>query len=165
MRLARMKLISCLLLAGIPAVAWIGSEVRWANVNSPRDKFSSVTEYLASGRLPSRVTALTTNGSTYLVAYSPMDCWLAVPSGPAAYVFDESGDMVVWSRDTVDDGSFQAAWPLRQQVEASVEDLKRLGFHQDDAGNSRYGDQPQHELPAAGAGADREVLPKGRTLR
>lgn len=139
MRISRKELIVCLLLIGIPGIAWIGSEVRWARVNSPRGKFASVREYLAAGRLPSRVAMLATNGGTFLIAYSPMDCWLAMPSGPAAYVFDESGRMVSWSRDTGEDSRFQSDWPMRQQEKASIDDLKRLGFQDDSAAN---GSQP-----------------------
>ncbi len=135
MRISRKELIVCFVLLGIPAVAWLGSEVRWARINSPQGKFSSVSEYLTAGRLPSRVTKFTTNGSTFIIAYSPMDYWLAVPSGAAAYVFDESGRMVAWSGDTGDDGRFQRSWPLRQQEKASIEDLKKIRFQQDGPAN------------------------------
>ena len=134
MRISRKELIVCLLLVGIPGIAWLGSEVRWARINSPQGKFASASEYLTAGRLPSRVTTITTNGSTFFIAYSPMDYWLAVPSGAAAYVFDESGRMVTWSGDTGDDSRFQRDWPLRQPKKASIEDLKRIGF-QDGAAN------------------------------
>jgi hypothetical protein len=133
MRISRRQLIVCVLFAGIPGIAWFGSELRWASINNPQGSFSSVSEYLAAGRLPSRVTTLTNNGSTFVIAYSPMECWLAVPSGPAAYVFDESGRMVTWSFDSGDDDRFQREWPLRQQAKASIEDLKKIGSQQDGA--------------------------------
>jgi hypothetical protein len=131
MRISRNELIVCLLLIGIPGIVWVGSEFRWARINSPQGKFTSVSEYLANGRLPSRVTTITTNGSTFFIAYSPMDYWLAVPSGAAAYVFDGSGRMVTWSQDTGDDSRFRRAWPFQQQQKASIEDLKRIGFRPD----------------------------------
>ena len=150
----RKELIVCAVRFGIPALAWITSEVRWARINSPRGKFTSSGEYLAAGRLPSRVLALTTNGSTFLIAYSPMDHWLAFPSGAAAYVFDESGRMVTWSRDTGDDGRFQKDWPLRQQQRSSLEDLRRLGF-QDGAGNRSQPGSSGTNQPSAAAGSHR----------
>jgi hypothetical protein len=64
-----------------------------------------------------------------------MDYWLALPSGAAAYVFDESGLMVAWSRDTGDDGRFRRNWPLQQQEKASIQDLKRIGLQRDSATN------------------------------
>ncbi len=136
MRFKRKTLIEvavCVGFFGVAGVAWLGSELRWARINSPAGKFSTASEYLATGRLPSRVTTITTNGSTFFVAYSPMDCRLAIPSGPAAYVFDESGRMIAWSRDTGDDGRFHRDWPLPQQGKASIEDLKRIAFQQDGA--------------------------------
>ena len=63
----------------------------------------------------------------FFIAYSPMNYWLAVPSGPAAYVFDESGQMVEWSWDPGDDLDFQEKWPLPQE-ESSVDELAMLGF-------------------------------------
>lgn len=138
MRFSRKTLIEwavCVGILGAAGIAWLGSEARWARINSPVGKFTSAPGYLASGRLPSRVTKLTTNGSTFLIAYSPMDYRLAVPSGPAAYVFDESGHLVAWSGDSGDDGRFQRGWPLRQQAKASIEDLKRLVFQENGPAN------------------------------
>jgi hypothetical protein len=40
MRISRKELIECFLLVAIPAVAWFGSEVRWARINNPQGKFS-----------------------------------------------------------------------------------------------------------------------------
>jgi hypothetical protein len=136
MRLKRKTVIElavCIGLFGLAGVAWLRSEMRWARINSPAGKFSTASEYLAAGRLPSRVTTIVTNGSAFYIAYSPMDSRLGLPSGPAAYVFDESGRMITWSRDTGDDGRFQRDWPLGQQEKASIEDLKKIGFQQDRA--------------------------------
>lgn len=155
MRISRKELIVCLLLLGIPGIAWLGSEVRWARVNSPHGKFISVSQYLAAGRLPSRVTTITTNGSKFVIAYSPMDHWLAVPSGSAAYVFDESGRLVAWSGDTGDDGRFQRDWPLRQQEKASIEVLKGIGFQQDSAANRSQSIRAETNRTSVEAGSDR----------
>lgn len=155
MRISRKKLIVCLLLVGIPGIAWLGSEVRWARINSPHGKFTSVSQYLVAGRLPSRVTTITTNGSKFFIAYSPMDPWLAVPSGSAAYVFEESGRMVTWSGDTGDDGRFQRHWPLRQQEKASIDDLKRIGFQRDGPANRSQPIRGDTNRTSAAAGSDR----------
>jgi hypothetical protein len=155
MRISRKELIVCLFLVGITGIAWLGSEVRWARINSPQGKFASVREYLAARRLPSRVSMLTTNGSRFYIAYSPMDSKLAVPSGPAAYVFDESGRIVAWSRDTGDDGRFQRDWPMRQQEKASIEDLRRIGFQQDGAANRSQPIRAETNRTSVAAGSDR----------
>ncbi len=158
MRFKRKTLIEvavCVGFFGVAGVAWLGSELRWARINSPAGKFCTASEYLATGRLPSRVTTITTNGSTFFIAYSPMDSRLAIPSGPAAYVFDESGRMIAWSRDTGDDGRFHRDWPWPQQGKASIEDLKRIAFQQDSAANGASRFRGETTRTSVGAGSDR----------
>jgi hypothetical protein len=155
MRLSRKELIVCLLIFGVPGLAWIGSEVRWARIINPVGRFATASEYLAAGRLPSRVATLTTNDNKFVIAYSPMDYRLAVPSGPAAYVFDESGRMITWSHDTGDDGRFQRAWPLRQQQKGSIEDLRTIGFQPDGAANGSQPIRSETNRTSSAAGSRR----------
>ncbi len=92
------------------------SEYRWAKANSPRGKFSNVGEYLALGRGPSRAGKAARDGETFLIAYGPMDHGFAMPSGPAAYVFDADGVLVDWSGDIGEDMEFHRRWqPVRSQ--------------------------------------------------
>lgn len=107
-------------------VAWIFSEVRWARINSPIGKFENVAEYLSAGRLPSRVTTVHLAGDSYWIAYAPIDFWLALPSSPPGYVFDETGLLVDWSSDPGDDPAFQEKW-MNNQEESSLDVLKKLG--------------------------------------
>ncbi len=64
-----------------------------------------------------------------------MDTWLNVPSSPAAYVFDQAGQMVEWCPDSGDDEGFQKKWPLPQE-ESSFEELKQIGFQPQGGGYS-----------------------------
>jgi len=131
MRLTRKRLIEvtvCTAVFGAAGIVWLSSEARWVRINYPVGNFDSSREYLAAGRLPSHVATLTKAGSNYFIAYSPMDSGLAIPSGPAAYVFDSSGRLVSWSSDSGDDSRFQRDWPLVQQRKASIADLRSLGF-------------------------------------
>lgn len=109
------------------------SEVRWFKLNDPQGNFSDVSSYVAHGRLPSRVSKIIKEGKTFYVAFSPLsiddNIWLALPSGPAAYVFDETGKMVQWSPDIGEDSLFQRQW-LRSQTESSLKELKQLNFQQ-----------------------------------
>lgn len=109
------------------------SEVRWAKLNAPEGKFSDASSYLTHGRLPSRVSKIIKEGKTFYVTFSPLsiddNIWLALPSGSAAYVFDETGKMVQWSSDVGDDSQFQRQW-LKSQTESSLEELKHLNFQQ-----------------------------------
>jgi hypothetical protein len=130
MRLTRKTLINLIgstILVAVMVVPWLRAERRWADVNNPAGKFTAVVEYLATGRLPSRVTTLSVKGENYWIAYGPMDHGEAIPSGPAAYVFDATGRLIAWSHDTGDDRSFQQAWPLALQQEASLADLRKFG--------------------------------------
>ena len=115
-------LACCVLVVG-GLGSWIFSEIRWSRINNPEGKFSAVSGYLAAGRLPTRVTKVRKDGATYFIAYSPMDTWLALPSGPAAYVFDETGKMINWSCDAGDDPNFEKNWPLPQE-RSSIEELR-----------------------------------------
>jgi len=130
MRLTRKTLINwtgCTILVAVLVVPWLRAERRWAEANNPAGKFTTAVEYLATGRLPSRVTTLSVKGESYWIAYGPMDHGGAIPSGPAAYVFDASGRLIAWSRDTGDDSAFQKAWPMAQQQAATIADLRKLG--------------------------------------
>jgi hypothetical protein len=158
MRLARKRLIEVTVLAalaGAAGIVWLSSEARWARLNNPLGKFDSSSEYLAAGRLPSRVATMTKGGSNYFIAFSPTDSRLALPSGPAAYVFDSSGRLVSWSRDSGDDGEFQRDWPLVQQQRASIDDLRKLGIQRDSAANRSQPILPGANPTSAAAGSGR----------
>lgn len=132
MTMKRSEKIGWLLVVLIPAglvSGFVLSEIRWQRINNPEGKFTNVREYLAHGRLPARVTKVQRDGNTFFIAYSPMDYRLAVPSGPAAYVFDQTGQMVDWSRDTGENPSFATRW-FRSQDKSSIEELKQIGFQQ-----------------------------------
>lgn len=92
-------------------LSWILAEVRWLKINTPNGNFASLAEYLAQERRPDRICEFTSGAVTYVMAYGPMDTWLAFPSGPAAYVFDRDGGLVDWSRDVGDDAAFAKRWP------------------------------------------------------
>ena len=126
---SRRDVMQVMLTLGVVAVAFLGSGLRWVWINRPMGKFSTVSEYLGSGRTPKNVSSLSTNGSTFFIAYGRMDdCWLAIPSGPPAYVFDESGRLVAWCQDVGDSDSFDIQWPWRQQKKSSVEELRKIGL-------------------------------------
>lgn len=106
------------------------SRNRWNSLNNPKDKFSNVSEYLAQGRLPSHITKVEKQGTTFFIAYSSTeDMGLYVPSGLAAYVFDETGNMVQWSPDTETDKPFVKQW-LKSQEQSSLKELKLLESQQ-----------------------------------
>jgi hypothetical protein len=129
-RLTRKALIGTVLFV-LPLVAgggaWWHAEMRWSELNSPSGKFATAQEYLAAGRLPSRVTVAWQDDHRFVIAYSPMDHGLALPFGPAAYVFDQSGDLVGWSGESAGDRKFKKRWPQKKQEEATLDELRKLG--------------------------------------
>jgi hypothetical protein len=122
---ARIEMLVVVPAVVLAVLAWLFSEIRWARINDPHGKFTNVTEYVAWGRHPGHVTKIKRQGEVFFIAHSPMDVWLAMPSGPAAYVFDKSGRMIEWSRDSGDDPGFQNRWPLPHE-QSSLEELRGL---------------------------------------
>lgn len=106
-------------------IVWFASEIRWTLVNRPHGKFADVTGYLACGRGPNRVLKTEKDGKVFFIAYSPMDCWLALPSGPAAYVFGPDGRLVDWSGDTGDDPGFAVRWAHARRITATIEEMTK----------------------------------------
>jgi len=106
--------------------AWVVSEVRWADVNYPVGRFGNVRENIAYGRLPGHVKRVKRAGETYHIAHSPMDTRYALPSGPAAYVFDQDGQLVDWSHDVDDDPRFRTTWAPRSGEDSTIEELRKL---------------------------------------
>ncbi len=115
----------------LPVAIHIIAIDQWANLNSPKGKFSTFSEYLASQRPPQRVAMVVTPDATNYVAYGSLaGSRLAVPSGPPAYVFDASGSLIYYSVDIGDDSSFHQRWPAAAQKAVSREGIHALGFQQ-----------------------------------
>lgn len=125
-RSKKAELIIVVFITFIFVCSLTASEVRWAKLNDPNGKFSNISSYLAHGRLPSRVSKVVNGGKTFYITFSPIDdMWFALPSGPAAYVFDETGKMVHWSSDIGDDTQFQRQW-LKSENVSTIKGLKQL---------------------------------------
>lgn len=116
-----LKMIAFLaiVVVGVALFAWLGvvgyqrfsDQASWAEANHPEGKFATAAEYLAWGRLPSRIDRVELGSGTYYVAYGPMDDHGEhVPSGPPAYVFGPGGRLVAWSHDIGNDTQSIAQW-------------------------------------------------------
>ena len=103
---------------------------RWLSLNSPEGKFSTLSGYLASPRPPERVAMLRTPKGVYYVAYGSMvGSTLAIPSGPPAYVFDDSGNLVYYSKAIGDDSNFHEKWPVTSQQDMKPDEIKAIEFN------------------------------------
>jgi len=110
--------------AVFPVLAWLTSEFRWRRINSPEQKFSNVTQYVALKRMPQRVVKNRQKSGFYYIAFSPRDSWFALPSGPAAYVFSDEGILVDWTADSGDDPAFDHQWLRAVQPSTLAELIK-----------------------------------------
>lgn len=114
-----------LLIFGALVGTFINSELARARAANPVGKFTNVGEFLAQGRPATRVTKVQVKTKTYWVAYTPIESGWSVPSGPAAYVFDQSGTLIDWTGDSGDDDTFAARWPFDAPM-SSLDELRTL---------------------------------------
>ena len=124
MRKNKRFVVLAVLVAVAPVLAWLGSEFRWDRINNPEQKFSNVNEYLALKRMPEKIIKSKQKSGLYYVAFSPMDTWFALPSGPAAYVFNDDGHLVDWTADSEDDPAFYEQWLQSAQPSTLAELVK-----------------------------------------
>ena len=124
MRESRRFIMSAVFVVILPAAAWLISEVRWDRMNSPAGRFSNVNEYLALKRSPGKVVKSKHKSGFYYIAFSPLDAWFALPSGPAAYVFNDEGTLVDWTADSKDDPAFHEQWLLSAKPSTLAELVK-----------------------------------------
>ena len=128
----KIEMLIIFLIIGIPASIWIISEIRWAKINSPSGKFTNIGEYLAYGRLPAHTAIFQKDKKIYIMAFSPLDSWMAFPSGAAIYVFDMSGKLVDWCSDSGggDASRFYGKWRTDSSREISIQELRNMKFNQ-----------------------------------
>jgi hypothetical protein len=72
---------------------------------------------------------LRTQKGVYYVAYGSMvGSTLAIPSGPPAYVFDDSGNLVYYSKAIGDDSNFHEKWPVTSQQDMKPDEIQAIEF-------------------------------------
>ena len=69
---------------------------------------SSLNSFIEWQPGPQRAVVRERDGDRYLIVFGPLTGLL--PSGPPAYVFDSSGALVDWARDSGDNGEFESDW-------------------------------------------------------
>lgn len=129
---------------------------RWLDLNSPDGKFSTLGTYLMSVRPPARVARLHTPEGTYYVAYGSLaGSWLAVPSGPPAYVFDGAGALVYYSSAIGDDSVFHKKWPAASQQNLTSDEVKALRFQPIGSANGSLPIRSETNRTSSAAGSRR----------
>jgi len=109
-------------------VAWIYEENRRANAVRPPEGATNLIAFLDARPQPSRIRKFVHNGEVHVeVLGKPIRSPLSVPSGPPAYIFDETGALVDWAADRGENPSFVSKWgTFSNATFISVEEAKRL---------------------------------------
>jgi hypothetical protein len=93
------------------AAVWIRSEARYSRAIRPPAGATNIVLFLKSRPDSTRPLLFTNEGRVYLEISRPIsNPGLALPSGPPAYIFDSSGDLVDWTPDLGDDPKFHSKW-------------------------------------------------------
>ena len=106
---------------------WVYSEHWYGNYIRPTG-IADVAGYYARYGEPRRIRVLQRDGATYyhLHGHLPPSYIMALPSEPAAYVFDSSGKFISWCSDTGDGAgeAYWRNWPRDAGVDLSSVELK-----------------------------------------
>jgi len=98
-------ILACLL------TAWIYSETASARAVRPPPGATNLVAFLEAKPQLTNVCRFVHNGKVcFEVIGIPSISPLSLPSGPPAYIFDETGAFVDWSADIGDNPSFLSKW-------------------------------------------------------
>lgn len=103
----KITLVSAALLVCLVAV-WVHSEVKLARAVRPPEGVTNLVAFLELRPQVIEVRKFHQDSKLYIEVVARVDApLLALPSGPPAYVFDESGALVDWCGDLGDSPSFE----------------------------------------------------------
>ncbi len=91
---------------------YVAAEVVAHRRAEPGDRADKLGEFLTWQSTTDDFARLHANGKQHIIAFGPAGRMF--PSGPAAYVFDETGSLVDWSNDIGDDSRFDDKWQAQR---------------------------------------------------
>ena len=108
------RLTACVLI--LIMFGWkVHDEWKYAAVNKRHADLKTLSAFIENGVEHDKLYTFSQNGETYLFWAKPLTSRsrgiMCIPSGPACYIFDSSGDMVDYSLDIGDNPRFQDKWP------------------------------------------------------
>jgi len=108
--------------------AWIYSEKKGAQAVRPPAGGTNLVAFLEARPQPNQIRSFVHNEKVHVeVIGKPTISPLSVPSGSPAYIFDETGALVDWSRDLGDNPSFVRKWGgFSNATPISAEEAKQL---------------------------------------
>lgn len=105
---------------------WMVAEADYARRISPQG-ILTIGEFFDRFGEPRAVRMVESGGTNYYEftgrQSAPLD--LIIPSAPPAYIFDEQGSFVTWSKDPGDDRRHRQRWPLQSTNRVAVWTLKQ----------------------------------------
>jgi hypothetical protein len=93
---------------------------------APAPGVENIGSYLAIMPAPERAFQLVTGSSEFIEFHGPLQPKAALPSGPPAYVFDETGSLVDWTSDLGDDPRFRERWHTGTRRELDPQEFHEL---------------------------------------
>jgi len=107
---------------------WIYSEKKSAQAVRPPTGGTSLVAFLEAQQQPGKIRSFVYNGKVHVeVIGKPIISPLSLPSGSPAYIFDETGALVDWSRDLGDNPSFASKWGgFSNATTISMEEAKQF---------------------------------------
>lgn len=121
----RQLLLILLTFAGL-LVAWYASEIGYARRISPQD-IVTIEDFFDQFGEPRAVRIVQSEGKSFYefsgLQRAPLS--FAIPSTPPAYIFDEEGRFVTWSKDPGDDPRHRRKWPLQGTNRVAIWTLKQ----------------------------------------
>jgi hypothetical protein len=107
---------------------WVYSEMRSSKAVRPPAGATNLVAFITSVPRIAEIRKFVHNDKLYLeVIGKPYESLMSVPSGPPAYIFDETGLFVDWSRDLGDQPSFVRKWGgFSNSTPITIEQAKHL---------------------------------------
>lgn len=91
----------------------------------PPEYVTDLDSFLLHMPRPERCYELSTDDARFIELVGSLNAYL-LPSGPPAYVFDESRQLVAWTTDQGDEPSFVSHWHSMRRRELSQEEMDAL---------------------------------------
>lgn len=122
------KLTAAMAILGCLAIACLYSEKKSAQMARPPLGATNLPAFLEARPDWNQIRGFVHQGKPHLqVVGNPILLPLSPPSGPPAYIFDETGALVDWCRDLGDNPSFARRWSnFSNAVPVSAEEAKKL---------------------------------------
>jgi hypothetical protein len=108
--------------------AFVYEENRRAVAARPPEEGANLITFLEARPNSSGVRKFVHNNKVYIEVLGEVGVFfLSVPSGPPAYIFDETGLLVDWTGDRGDDAAYKSKWgSLGNGMFISIEDAKQI---------------------------------------